>query len=165
MVMDLDACGRRPRVPPWTTAQRYVTPYGRRGRRDEGRTSRRPRTESDPQTHRPSPQGRRTTSKRTRNENGASCLDGTSFAISEDRSQQDYSHQDIGGREQCRRRIRKCSWSGRNEAIRTIIGLSANFASVFAIGRDIIAGAMLDRKDTDRRQEKQGEAGEESGTG
>ena len=36
---------------------------------------------------------------------------------------------------------------------------------MFAIGRNIIAGAMLDRKDTDRRQEKQGEAGEESGTG
>ena len=36
---------------------------------------------------------------------------------------------------------------------------------MLAIRRDIGAGAMLDRKDADRRQEKQGKAGEESGTG
>ncbi len=157
--------GGDPGCPLWTTAERYVTPYGCRRRRDEGRTGRRPSTESDPQTHRPGPQGRRTTGKRTRNENGAVRLDGRSFAISEDRSQQGCTHQDIGGREQCRRRIRKCSWSGRNEAIRTVIRLRAGYAGMLAIRGDILARAMLGRKNTDRSQEKQGKAGEESGTG
>ena len=36
---------------------------------------------------------------------------------------------------------------------------------MLAIRRDIVAGAMLDRKNADRSQEKQGKAGEESGTG
>lgn len=98
-------------------------------------------------------------------ENGTKTLDGTSFAISEDRSQQGCTHQDIGGREQCRRRIRKCSWSGRNEAIRTVIRLRAGYAGMLAIRGDILARAMLGRKNTDRSQEKQGKAGEESGTG
>jgi hypothetical protein len=161
----MDAYGWRPRVPPSSTAQRCVTPYGRRGRRDEGRTSRRPRTGSDPQAHRPRPQGRRTTSKRTRNENGASRLGGTLFAISENRNQQGGTHQDIGGRNQGRRRINVRSRVGRNQAIRAVIGLSTNFAGVFAIRRDVIAMAMLDRDHPDRRQQQQGEAGEESGTG
>jgi hypothetical protein len=148
----MDAYGRRPRVPPWSTAQRYVTPYGRRVRRDEGRTSRRPRTGSDPQAHRPHPQGRRTTSRRTCNENGADPLDGTTFAISENRHQQRRSHHDIGGREQGRRRINGRSRVERNQAIRTVIGLSTSFAGMFAIRRDVIAMAMLDRDHPDRRQ-------------
>ena len=36
---------------------------------------------------------------------------------------------------------------------------------MLAVRRDVIAVAMFDRENTDRRQHKEGEAGEESGTG
>ena len=36
---------------------------------------------------------------------------------------------------------------------------------MFAIRRDLVAVAMFDRDDTDRRPQEEGEAGEESGTG
>ena len=106
---------------------------------------------SDSQTHRPRPQGRGTTGKRTKNENGAVRLDGTLFAKGENRNQHGSTHQDIGEREQDFRRISKCDRIRRRQAIRTIIGLGAGLTGMLAIGRDIVAGTMIGREDTDRR--------------
>jgi len=106
---------------------------------------------SDSQTHCPRPQGRGTTGKRKRNENGAVRLYGTLFAIGENRNQQGSTHQDIGEREQDFRRISKCDRIRRRQAIRTIIGLGAGLAGMLAIGRDIVTGTMIGREDTDRR--------------
>ncbi len=130
----------------------YGTPRIRRGRKDTGRRKPPKLRISDPQTHRPRTQGRRTTRKRNRNKIGSDTLDGTAFAVCEDRNPQGLSHQDIGGREQGHRRINERSRVGRNQAIRAVIGLRADFARMLAIRRDVIAVAMFDRDDTDRRQ-------------
>ena len=108
-------------------------------------------TGSDSQTHRPRPQGRGATGKRKSNENGAVRLDGRLFAIGENRNQQGSTHQDIGEREQDFRRVSKRDRIRRHQAIRTIIGLGAGLAGMLAIGRDIVAGTMIGREDTDRR--------------
>ena len=56
----MDAYGRRPRVPPWTTAEKYDNPRGRRGHGETWRLKPPGHVDSDPQGHRPRPQGRRT---------------------------------------------------------------------------------------------------------
>jgi hypothetical protein len=87
------------------------------------------------------------------------------FDVCEGRSQQGRTQQVIGRREQDLRLINQRDRRRRNEAIRTIIGLGAGLASVFAIRRDLVAVAMFDCDDTDRRPQEEGEAGKESGTG
>ena len=84
--------------------------------------------------------------------------------MSKERSQQGRAQRNVGHREQAQRLISQRDRRGRNQAIRAVIGLGAGLASVFAIRRDLVAVAMFDRDDTDRRPQEEGEAGEESGT-
>jgi len=163
--MGLDACRREPRVPPWTTEKTYGTPRIRRGRKASGRLTPPKFRPSDPQTHRPCAQGRRTTRWTDRTENGADRREGRPVDVSEERSQQGRAQPDIGRREQRCRLISQRDRRGSNQAIRTVIGLGAGLARVLASRRDIFTGAMFDRHHPDRRPQKEGEAGEESGTG
>jgi hypothetical protein len=143
----------------------YGKPRIRRGRKATGRRTPPKFRPSDPQTHRPRTQGRRTTRWRGRTENGANGREGRPFDTSEERSQQGRAQRNVGHREQAQRLISQRDRRGRNQAIRAVIGLGADLARMLAVRRDIIAVAMFDRDDTDRRPQEEGEAGEESGTG
>ncbi len=85
--------------------------------------------------------------------------------MSEERSQQGRAQPDMCRREQGHRLIREGGRRGRDQAIRTVIGLGTGLARVLASRRDIFTAAMFDRQHPDRRPQKKGEAGEDSGTG
>jgi hypothetical protein len=87
------------------------------------------------------------------------------FEVSKARSQQGRVRRNFGRRKQGRRLINEVGRRGRNQAIRTVIGLGADLTRVLASRRDIITGAMFDRQHADRRPQEESEAGEESGTG
>ena len=158
--INLDACGREPRVPPWTTDKTYGTPSIRRGSKDTGRPGPPKIRPSDPQTHRPRAQGRRTIRCRSRTENGANRHEGLPLDVSKERYQRRRAQGSVCQGEQAHRLRRQRGRRRRNEAIQTIIGLGAGLARVLASRRDIIAGAMFDSQHPDRRPQKQGEAGE-----
>ncbi len=86
------------------------------------------------------------------------------FDAKEARSQQGRVRKNSGRSKQGQRLINEAVRRGRTQAIRTVIGLDADLTRVLASRRDIIAGTMFDRKHADHRPQKEGEAGEESGT-
>jgi hypothetical protein len=87
------------------------------------------------------------------------------FDVNETRSQQGRVRRNFSRRKQGQRLINEVGRGGRNQAIRTVIGLGADLTRVLASRRDIITGAMFDRQYADRRPQEESEAGEESGTG
>lgn len=120
---------------------------------------------SDSQTHRPGPQGWRTTSGRPNIKSEARRRDGVLLAVSEDRRQRRRHRPDPRGREQSRGLANDPFQDGRNQAVGAVVGHRAGHAGMLAGRRGVIAGATLDREEAGRRPQEEGEAGEESGTG
>ena len=120
---------------------------------------------SDSQTHRPGPQGWRTTSGRPNIKSEARRRDGVLLVVSEDRRQRRRHRPDPRGWERSRGLANDPFQDGRNQAVGAVVGHRAGHAGMLAGRRGVIAGATLDREEAGGRPQEEGEAGEESGTG